>query len=239
VAIRRLPGGNGLGGAIDQPFLGYLAVRLLFQDEPVKGLKVQFFRADDSKVTPPRPPLKSADELTGDDGVFAIPYLVKVGTYRCRIEGQPDTLITTVEQPDKPFVVVLPVGRPYFDLFLREEPPGSLQPLVGQAPGGDQPQDVRGKGYLSVKLLFLDEPVSKLDVRFAQLDDGPAGPVPPAAIPTTEQGVASHPEAVAAGRYKLQIPGQPDSEIVTVEKPDEPFVVVLPIGRPYFDIHDP
>ena len=40
-----------------------------------------------------------------------------IGIYSCHIQHQPPAPITTVEAIDRPFVIVLPVGRSYGDCY--------------------------------------------------------------------------------------------------------------------------
>jgi hypothetical protein len=126
--VRRLPedapGGDLSGTLVLEP-VGYLCVQLLFLSEPIKGLKVQFFETqeDGAKGAAVKNPATSADvpeQQTNEKGIAKVDFPVPTGLYVCRIEHQPETLITTVESPEQPFIVTLPVGRPVFDL----RPPG-------------------------------------------------------------------------------------------------------------------
>jgi len=228
-----LPNPEEEGGVIDVHFWGYLAVKLLFLGEPVEGLRVEFIDGTMTKM--PVPLL--ANERTDADGCHAYAVPVDVGVYTCRVEGQADVTITTVETPARPFVLVLPVGRPYFDINEAEGPPPGLGalPVAGPGPAPVVVGPQNHLGYLSVRILFLGEPVEGLNVRFQTIANEAVGPVPGNDIPTDADGIAGDPTAVAIGRYRVQIDGRETAEVTTVERPDAPFVIVLPVGRPYFD----
>lgn len=55
-------------------------------------------------------------QLTTDkNGMAKLTKPVPVGNYVCQVQYQPNTLVSTVSDPDDPFILVLPIGRPYYD----------------------------------------------------------------------------------------------------------------------------
>lgn len=91
----------------------YLSVQVLFHAVPVPDLKVQFCASDGAKL--------EGELRTDETGRAALPKKVPAGNYVCNIEQQEPALISTVMSPSDPYVVVLPVGRPYADLLERVE----------------------------------------------------------------------------------------------------------------------
>jgi hypothetical protein len=93
--------------------LGALAVQVFFHGLPMDALQIEFFKAT---------PEGEAGEAIGQavttdaQGIAAIGHAVHAGTYVCRIEHQPDAIVATVEDPARPFPIVLPIGRPYLDI---------------------------------------------------------------------------------------------------------------------------
>jgi hypothetical protein len=92
--------------------LGHLAVQVFFHADPVEGAKVSFAKAtDDDEAGDP-----VGGELTTDaNGVARLDFAVDAGHYVCQVERQPPLLVTTVDDAEEPYPVVLPIGRPYFD----------------------------------------------------------------------------------------------------------------------------
>ena len=99
-------------GTLVPRHMGYLCVRVTFHKEPVAGLMVKL-----SKATDAGKPGKAMGEptRTNAQGVVRIDRLVPAGSYVCEIENQDPAVVTTVLDERRPFVVVLPVGRPYLD----------------------------------------------------------------------------------------------------------------------------
>jgi len=92
--------------------MGHLCVQLTFHKEPVKGLEVKFSKAGPDG----KPGAKLGDPVTStEQGIARIDRLVPAGRYVCEIEHQDPALVSTVMDVNKPFVVPLPVGRPYVD----------------------------------------------------------------------------------------------------------------------------
>jgi hypothetical protein len=125
--IVRLPSeSDDLSAVIGVKLLGYVSVRILFLDVPVKGLKLTI---DDASGVPQIPDQNLAlqrgwtandpNMTTDDDGCCTLGMQAPIGTYTCKIERQDPALITTVEDPSRPFVLVLPIGRPYNDIYLQ------------------------------------------------------------------------------------------------------------------------
>lgn len=124
IPARRLAAGApepDLSATVDLPITGYLSVEVTFLGEPVAGLKVEFRRPNGVVVDPftavKLTSLGVASNVTDSFGRCAIPYPVAVDNYTCHIENQDPAPITTVEAIDRPFVIVLPVGRPYGDFY--------------------------------------------------------------------------------------------------------------------------
>lgn len=123
---------QALSGSLNHAIMGYLSIKVTFLGEPVSDLAVWFWD-DNATPIPPRVgpsagkyQYSSADDpeddlagWTNSHGEFCLPDRVAVGTYKCKIQGQPATDITTVEHAYDPFVVVLPIGRSYFDIYAR------------------------------------------------------------------------------------------------------------------------
>ena len=110
--VRRGPSGQQHQNRFDETPWGYLAVYVEFLGEPVKGLKLQFYE-EDGEVVRPFAPVE-----TNDKGIY-VGGRFRVGRYLCQIENQKRLArITPVEAKDKPYWIVLPVGRPYFDIAV-------------------------------------------------------------------------------------------------------------------------
>lgn len=93
--------------------LAYLSIRITFHCEPLRDLAVELFE----EAKPNQRGKSLAGVLRSDaDGRVGLEFMVPAGRYICAIERQPDTAITTVKDFDQPFLVILPIGRPYFDL---------------------------------------------------------------------------------------------------------------------------
>jgi hypothetical protein len=111
--VRRGPSGQLHQNVFDETPWGYLAVYVEFLGEPVKGLRLKFYEEDGGVLGPRRTPVE-----TNDKGIYA-GGRIRVGRYLCQIENQKRLArITSVEDEDKPYWIVLPVGRPYFDIAV-------------------------------------------------------------------------------------------------------------------------
>lgn len=93
-----------------------------------------------------------------------------------------------------------------------------------------------GLGFLSVQIFFHQEPMEGIRVQFAHIDGGSVGKAIGDAIKTDADGVATLRKPVTLGPYDCQIEHQPAKRVDTVESPDEPVILVLPVGRPYWDL---
>ena len=90
------------------------------------------------------------------------------------------------------------------------------------------------KGFLSIRVAFMGEPVCKLKVEFYLCPEaGKKGAkVRSADIVTDEHGLASVKDEVDVGNYWCSIERQPDALITTVDAINKPLIVSLPVGRP-------
>src|SRR5216683_2609745 len=111
-------GSQGLSGRLDEPIMGWLSIYVTFLGEPVSDLAIWFWDGQAKPIRSrvlkmpkhryhaPDDPDKNPAGWTRSDGSFHLLYQVPVGTYVCKIQGQPPTDITTVEDAEKPFVLV-------------------------------------------------------------------------------------------------------------------------------------
>jgi hypothetical protein len=88
--------------------------------------------------------------------------------------------------------------------------------------------------FLAVRVVFHRTPVAELSVRLTASD----GTEVAASLKTDEQGVARLLRRVPAGTYVCEVERQAPFRISTVPTPADAFPVVLPVGRPYFDMHE-
>ena len=103
-------GPSGNANALKPPNnLGRLVVQVFFHQEPVQEVPVSFFKED-------RTPLNVLPIVTDENGLAEYDTAVPVGNYLCGLGYQPDITISTVEDAAKPIPIVLPVGRPMFDV---------------------------------------------------------------------------------------------------------------------------
>jgi hypothetical protein len=94
--------------------LGYLAVKVTFHKQPLYDLEVKFYEAaaDGSKGAQ----VGGKTFKTDRTGKAYLDYLVDTGVYVVEIENQTAlALVSTVTDIKTPYVVPLPVNRPYFD----------------------------------------------------------------------------------------------------------------------------
>jgi hypothetical protein len=98
----------------------------------------------------------------------------------------------------------------------------------------------RSMQYLLVRVMFHGTPVAGLKVQFGKIDDiddqSPEKMEP--VLTTDEDGLACFPRLVVAGIYSCEIERQPATIVPTVGHLQEPYPVVLPIGRPLVDVGD-
>ena len=90
-----------------------LVVRVTFHKEPCVGLEVKFSKAtDEGKAGDP-----DGDKTkTNKRGLAGVPFMVPAGLYVCEIENQNPTIVSTVIDPKRPFPVITPIDRPYYDV---------------------------------------------------------------------------------------------------------------------------
>jgi hypothetical protein len=119
--VARLPkdAASKKSGVLVARSMEYLAVRVLFHGTPVAGLKVEFGRIDD--IDDKSPEKMAPALMTDEQGVACFPRLVVAGIYACALDRQLQAVVPTVPQLDKPCPVVLPVGRPFVDVFDVDE----------------------------------------------------------------------------------------------------------------------
>jgi hypothetical protein len=113
--VARLPKGDSVhkSAVLVARVMGCLAVRLLFDQRPVPGANVRFYTGSDPEDTSG----ELTPHLTTDEnGVAVFPRLVTRGLYTCSIDDQRNTVIPTVDHPNEPYPVVLPIGRPITDI---------------------------------------------------------------------------------------------------------------------------
>jgi outer membrane protein OmpA-like peptidoglycan-associated protein len=87
------------------------------------------------------------------------------------------------------------------------------------------------KAWLAVQIFFHEEPVKELEVTFAKASGGKIGTVQK----TDDKGVAKLDTMYRSGNYLCRIEAQHDAVITTVASVDDPFQLVLPIGRPLYE----
>jgi hypothetical protein len=97
----------------------------------------------------------------------------------------------------------------------------------------------RDSGYLAVEVSFHGEPVADLEVQFYLADDeGERGDAIGDPVTTDDDGIARAARVVPAGLYVCAVEDQDDLMVPTVTDFDDAYPVVLPVGRPYVDLHD-
>ncbi|MCS6862371.1 MAG: hypothetical protein NZT92_18870, partial [Abditibacteriales bacterium] len=98
--------------AAQATLVGYLSVQVFFHKVPIEGLEVKFAQMGQDG----QPGAQVGDtQRTDQQGIAKLDFPVPVNNYICQIEYQPATVVCTVEDKAKPFILVLPIGRPYFD----------------------------------------------------------------------------------------------------------------------------
>jgi hypothetical protein len=127
--ICRLPSSSDtLSGVLGEKLLGYISIQVLYLGIPVKDLKLTVKNADGASQIPD--PHWAAQHhwkannphmTTDAHGRCTLGKRVPIGSYVCKIEHQPDASITTVEDAGRPFVLVLPIGRPYHDFYMQPQ----------------------------------------------------------------------------------------------------------------------
>ena len=94
---------------------GFLAVKLFFHRQLMQGLQVAFFQSNGDAAGATPGEAIASPVFTDPQGVASLDITVPLGDYICQIEHQPSILISTVETRTRPYVLVLPIHRPYFD----------------------------------------------------------------------------------------------------------------------------
>ncbi len=108
---------------VDKAWLG---VQVFFHKTPIEGLAVEFFRAESDDSAGEK---VGGTHQTDPDGLARFDGKVEVGNYICRIENQPNAHITTVSDEKEATVLVLPIGRPFFEYDAVKD--GTKQQEVG------------------------------------------------------------------------------------------------------------
>jgi len=217
---------------------GFLAVRLLFRNLPLKGFKVKFFEIgkDGAKTGSALGTQEAADKsaTTGEDGVASLGTdEFRVGNYVCEVAGKELAVVSTVEDAKRPYTLALPIVRP---LLMLQEPGRVLD--VPEVPEQPDPSS----GYLSVRVIFRGLPAPGLRVTFfaASPDGRAAVDQPRGESLTDENGVAILLSRAKLGNYFCQVEGQSGfASLSTVEDPAAPYTLILPIGRPLVDVTVP
>ena len=107
------PHGGKLSAVLVARPMACLVVRVTFHKDPCVGLEVKF-----SKATDEGKPGDAVGEKTKTDkrGVAGVPFMVPAGLYVCEIQNQKPTVVSTVVDPDRPYPVITPIDRPYYDV---------------------------------------------------------------------------------------------------------------------------
>ncbi len=133
------PAGGKLGATLVARQLGYLTIKVTFHRQPLYDLEVKFYeaQADGTKGAQVGGKAFKTDRA----GRASLDYLVDRGVYVVEIENQTaPALVSTVTDPTTPYVVPLPVNRPYFDFDEACEFDDALVTIadyVGTGGGGD------------------------------------------------------------------------------------------------------
>ena len=90
----------------------FLSVIVFFHQEPIADLKVKFTAVSPGGATDAE---LGQEVKTDSEGVAKLLTPVPIGNYLCEVQYQPPTMITTVPDIEDPFILVLPIGRPYYD----------------------------------------------------------------------------------------------------------------------------
>ena len=224
-------------GALEDPYVlglprGFLSVRLVFRNLPLKDFKVKFFEVQDgAKKGDPLGTAEGAEEglpsdaegvvvLTGDE--------FKLGNYLCEVGDEGSAFaVSTIEDIKRPYVVSLPVVRP----LIVHRSAGAVDDAVEVAEKPEIPS-----GYLSVRVLFRGLPVTGTVATFYPAGDGgtAATKEPKGTAMTDSEGIATLPAKANLGSYFCQVEGQTGfASISTVEDPKRPYVVALPFVRAF------
>lgn len=97
----------------------------------------------------------------------------------------------------------------------------------------------RDSGYLAVVVQFHGTPVAGLSVQFFEVGEDTARGAPVGdPVLTDAAGIACASRVVPAGLYLCAVEKQEDAVIPTASDLEDPYELVLPVGRPYADLND-
>jgi hypothetical protein len=217
---------------------GFLAARLIFRNLPLKDFKVSFFEVGDdgAKKGSALGTAPDADKGIPTDKAGTVALAgdeFKLGNYLCEVEGKWVAAVSTVEDIARPYVLSLPLVRP----LIAYQQPGRVE---GEVEVPEQPE--ASAGYLSVKVLLRDLPVAGRNVTFYSSDaDGRAAADQPRGEAMTDsEGVATLSDKAVLGNYFCLVEGQSAyASVSTVEDKKQPYVVLLPVGRPLLTVRQP
>ncbi|HSX77500.1 MAG TPA: hypothetical protein VLQ80_02845 [Candidatus Saccharimonadia bacterium] len=221
---------------------GWLGVQVLYQGMPLAGIPVRFYtltaeNQPDSQI--------GEEQITDASGSAYLSEAVETGEYGCHIEGQPLATVTSVDDPNRPLLLTLPIGESPVDVYglLGDDldaPEDDEEPAETVEAGEPLPKDVEAKGWLAVQVLYQGIPLAGMPVRFYTLttEHRTASQIGEEQV-TDADGSASLEEVVVMGDYGCDIEGQPLAIIRPVGDADRPFVLTLPIGEPPVDVYGP
>jgi hypothetical protein len=98
----------------------------------------------------------------------------------------------------------------------------------------ERPNPGKGLAFLSVRVFFHARPMCEVYVEFFRLSGNALGDPLGEPVLTDDTGMAQFPEAVPIGNYVARVEYQEPKAICTVFDPEDPEILVLPIGRPYW-----
>lgn len=133
------PHGGKLSAVLVARPMACLVVRVTFHKDPCAGLEVKFSKANDDGT---------AGDAVGDKtktdkrGVAGVPFMVPAGLYVCEIQNQKPTVVSTVVDPDRPYPVITPIDRPYYD--VDEEHEWHDEDVDGELPADDEDESEDG-----------------------------------------------------------------------------------------------
>lgn len=98
--------------------LSHLSIRVTFHRDPMEEIDITFFRLVGEDQAGPQ---EGEVQTTSARGRAFLDYRVPAGRYLCRVADHGDCVINTVPDPNEPFAVLLPLGRPYIDVDEADE----------------------------------------------------------------------------------------------------------------------
>ena len=126
--------GSTVSGVLVARDSGYLAVQVQFHGDPVAGLEVRFYVADEDGA---RGDAIGDGAATDDKGIARASRVLPAGLYVCAVKNQDDLVIPTVTDFDDAYPVVLPVGRSYVDLHVVPEFSTVASEVAPESDSGD------------------------------------------------------------------------------------------------------